>query len=305
MRPVFPLLALALVLSACAAAPRTTPAPALGLTWTALDALRRPGVEAWAGRSDAFPLRAWAVRLDGVPLRVLVAADTSDGREGPSDFAERTGACVVLNGGYFSMTTGAPVGLAMTDGEVVSPAVVAVERGGVRYPVVRGAVGVGPEGVDVAWAGGGGTRCERAPDNRPGRPGAAAPCAPWDVTDAIGAGPLLLRDGAPTRSADAEAFFGTSIPRRHPRSAVGVEPGGAVWLVVVDGRQDASRGVTLGELAELMAGLGARDALNLDGGGSSALVVQTAGGPARLNLPTGYDVEREVATALGAFCDSP
>ena len=305
--PVFRSLGLlcCLLLAACAAPSRvsTPPGPALGLAWAPVDSLRQPGVEVWAGRSDAFPLRTWAVRLDEVPLRVLIAADTTDGRDGPTAFAERTGACVVLNGGYFSMTTGAFVGLAAAGGEVLSPATSEVERDGIQYPVTRGALGIGPRGVELEWAGAPMTRCEAPPDNRPGRPASAAPCSPWSVTDALSAGPMLLRDGAPTQSADAEAFFGTSIPQRHPRSAIGVEADGAVWLVVVDGRQPDSRGVTLPELADLMAALGARDALNLDGGGSSAMIVRQGDAWVRLNRPTGYDVEREVATALGAFCD--
>ena len=288
------------------------PGAALGLAWTAVDSLQRPGLEVWAGRSDAFPLRAWAVRLDapgegGPALRVLAAADPSDGREAPTEFADRTGACVVLNGGYFH-ADGAPAGLAAVDGRVMEPATDAVTRGDVRYPVARGALGITERGVELAWAGAPeagspASRCEASPGNRPGRPAPEAACPAWDARDALGAGPMLLKNGVPTRSADAEGFFGTSIPRRHPRSAIGVEADGAVWLVVVDGRQPLSRGVRLGELAELMAALGARDALNLDGGGSSALVVASPTGPVRLNLPTGYDVQREVGTALGAFCE--
>ena len=293
-----------LALTACSGSSRVSaPAPALGLAWAPVDSLRQPGVEVWAGRSDAAPLRTWAVRLEAVPLRVLLAADTSDLREAPSAFAERTGACVVLNGGYFSMTTGVPVGLAMVDGDVVSPADAEIVRDDVPYPVARGAVGIGPRGVEIGWAGAPTSRCEAPPDNRPGRPAAEATCSEWPVSDALSAGPMLLRDGRPTRSADAEVFFGTSIPQRHPRSAIGVDADGAVWLVVVDGRQPDSRGVDLGELADILAALGARDAVNLDGGGSSALVVRAGENWVRLNRPTGGDVEREVSTALGAFCE--
>jgi exopolysaccharide biosynthesis protein len=48
-----------------------------------------------------------------------------------------------------------------------------------------------------------------------------------------------------------------------------------------------------------MRDAGAVDALNLDGGGSSTMVVQGV----RLNRPTGYDVEREVMSALATFCE--
>ncbi|GAB5533958.1 MAG: hypothetical protein Rubg2KO_02070 [Rubricoccaceae bacterium] len=57
------------------------------------------------------------------------------------------------------------------------------------------------------------------------------------------------------------------------------------------------------ELASLRTGLGAHDALNLDDGSSSAIVVRRGDAWVQPNRPTGDDVEREVATALGAFCD--
>ena len=62
---------------------------------------------------------------------------------------------------------------------------------------------------------------------------------------------------------------------RAPRTALGIASDGAVLLVVVDGRADLSHsiGLTLAELARLMANLGCRDALNLDGGGSSVMFV--------------------------------
>ena len=61
---------------------------------------------------------------------------------------------------------------------------------------------------------------------------------------------------------------------RHPRTAIGVcEDGETLFIAVIDGRQeDWSVGVTLPELADLLIERGAWDALNLDGGGSSALI---------------------------------
>ena len=56
----------------------------------------------------------------------------------------------------------------------------------------------------------------------------------------------------------------------HPRTAVGIDRDtNSVLLLVIDGRQSFSRGYTMVELANLMLELGAEDALNLDGGGSS------------------------------------
>ena len=96
---------------------------------------------------------------------------------------------------------------------------------------------------------------------------------------------------------------------RHPRTAVGVSrDGGTLLLVAVDGRQEHSRGVSLAELGELMKGFGAHDALNLDGGGSTALVAKdhATGVFAVANRPSDLAlefpelrVERPVVDVLG------
>ncbi len=65
-----------------------------------------------------------------------------------------------------------------------------------------------------------------------------------------------------------------------------------------------TRGVTLAELGDLLKGFGAHDALNLDGGGSTALVIEGPdGSPELLNRPCGLPVgvERRVANHLGVF----
>lgn len=98
--------------------------------------------------------------------------------------------------------------------------------------------------------------------------------------DLLQAGPLLVRDGRTVvgDAPDAEGFsagqaqFDSDITDgRYPRAALGI--GAAVVLAVVcDGRSDTDSGLALSELADLMVSLGARDAINLDGGGSTSLV---------------------------------
>ena len=91
----------------------------------------------------------------------------------------------------------------------------------------------------------------------------------------------------------------------HPRSAIGYARNGRyLYLVVVDGRQPIySEGMTLAELAEFMQSLGVQYAMNLDGGGSSTLVVEgTDGKPRILNSPIDNYIpgrERPVANHLG------
>ncbi|GAA3772013.1 hypothetical protein GCM10022225_69200 [Plantactinospora mayteni] len=85
---------------------------------------------------------------------------------------------------------------------------------------------------------------------------------------AIGGNLVLVKDGAAT----------TVSHPRNPRTAVGFSADGlTMWMVVVDGRSSASVGMTYVELANYMKSLGADDAINLDGGGSSTLVARMPG----------------------------
>jgi hypothetical protein len=134
---------------------------------------------------------------------------------------------------------------------------------------------------------------------------ARLPAAPRG--DLLQAGPLLVRGGRPTvrDGEDPEGFsagraqFDSDITDgRHPRAALGLARG-RLLAVVCEGRAPDEAGLTLGELASLMVALGARRAINLDGGGSAALVV---GGELR-NTPreaAGDEIPggRAIATAL-------
>ncbi|HEY5142739.1 MAG TPA: phosphodiester glycosidase family protein [Solirubrobacteraceae bacterium] len=122
--------------------------------------------------------------------------------------------------------------------------------------------------------------------------------------DLLQAGPLLVRDGevvggdAEGFSAGASQFDSDITVGRHPRAALGCD-GERVIALACDGRADDEAGLTIGELAEAMRDLGAREALNLDGGGSASLV---CGGTLR-NVPReshGLPVPggRAIATAL-------
>jgi hypothetical protein len=112
--------------------------------------------------------------------------------------------------------------------------------------------------------------------------------------------PLLLKDHAiPARVVEHTNEFYT---RRHPRTAVGIRDNGDWILVVVDGRQEHSEGLTLFELASLMAEYGCKHALNLGGGGDSTMVINGA----VVNKPSGrrYTLvkkERPISDAILVF----
>ena len=119
----------------------------------------------------------------------------------------------------------------------------------------------------------------------------------------VGGGPRLLSNGRVAVRARAEgfappqapAFFGTFVAGRQPRTLAGIRPDGTLLLVTVDGRRPGwSAGMTLPEAARLMRSLGARDALNLDGGGSTTMVVRGE----VVNRPSDRTGARRVSDAL-------
>jgi Tol biopolymer transport system component/exopolysaccharide biosynthesis protein len=91
----------------------------------------------------------------------------------------------------------------------------------------------------------------------------------WNgVADSVGGTPLLVEDSQVVAEECSEALC-----RRNPRTVVGVNAKGQILLAVLEGRTEDSHGATLLEMAQIMRGLKATHALNLDGGGSSTMVV--------------------------------
>jgi hypothetical protein len=98
----------------------------------------------------------------------------------------------------------------------------------------------------------------------------------WKMETAIGGGPMLVQEGRKFITNDEEKMFtGKAIDDLHPRTAMGYTEDGRLVILVVQGRfPGEAEGASLNDLAEILVGLGAWEALNLDGGGSSCLLVQ-------------------------------
>ena len=98
----------------------------------------------------------------------------------------------------------------------------------------------------------------------------------WDSLDYIvGGTPLLLHHSAKILDFESEQTLATFLTNRHARTAVGILPNGN-WVFVVVDKSGYFDGMTMYELADLMAGLGCVHAINLDGGGSSTMVYEGA-----------------------------
>jgi Phosphodiester glycosidase len=110
------------------------------------------------------------------------------------------------------------------------------------------------------------------------------------ILDSVGGFPLLMRDGSVVAKKCAAAICG-----RHPRTGIGSTADGRLLLVTVDGRRRRhSVGMTLIEFAREFERLGASWALNLDGGGSSTMVIRGK----VINRPSDKGGERFVSSAI-------
>ena len=264
------------------------------------------GIKIMKGRNDELPINAWAAIIDprdpDVDLNVIVSEDI-DRRETLTQFSQNKEARVVVNGGYFLIdkTPTEHVGLLYVNNRTVAPATRSVLRNNKRYFTARGALGfLDDGGIDIAWVTSRNDSLFNFSEpvkNQPEEPVDSfdfSKAETWEVDDAIHAGPVLMHDGKIRVTSNEEVFFGSTIPDIHPRTAAGYRNSGELVLLVVDGRQVDSRGVFLKELAILIRDLGCVEAINLDGGGSSAMVVDGK----LLNRPAGTTSQREVMSAI-------
>ena len=261
----------------------------------------------YKGSNTKIPIKAWAVLIPygkQNDIKILVS-DDEDGLDTPEEFAIKSNAIVVINGGYFTRSTNSVhhVGLLKTNNQLIEPASGTVLRENIRYNITRGAIGIYDNGkIDIGWAS---TKNDSIfqwvlpVDNRPGKPGILNynNAKFWNVAYAMHAGPVLISDSELYVTSEEEVFFNTPVDGVQPRSAIGYNNNGDVIMMVIDGRQVDSRGVYLKELALLMSQFKCIEALNLDGGGSSALYIDGS----LINRPIGLNTQRKVMSSIAVI----
>ncbi|MFM9080071.1 MAG: phosphodiester glycosidase family protein, partial [Opitutaceae bacterium] len=250
---------------------------------------------------------AWDTRSPSVAFKPVLGA----GPRTPTQFAAADPALVfaAVNAGYFGGNQS--FSLVQRDGAVLSPNIKAVSRplqgASVSYYPTRAALGLSAAGNLAAdWiyhVGAGNAQIHAYPAPSPNRAGdapqpvptAAFPAggAPWVMQHALGGSPMLVRDGV-VRITDGEELIDVNNTSRRPRTAMGFTSSGVLLTVVVEGDNPGGpAGMTLAEIAALMRALGCVSAINLDGGGSTAMTV--GGSP---TVRPGDGAERPVMSAL-------
>lgn len=219
--------------------------------------------------SPAWQIHVLEIDLDqpGVRLR---STTTTERRRTPQSFAQLVGAQLAVNADFFSFTDYSTSGLAAGNGTAWS--------------------GTADTNASSSFAFGT-NRWELA-----AKSSVVAFDSSW-MQGVVSGKPDLLRSGAVTTA----QHTGSLCTARHPRTALGLsQDGKKLYLVVVDGRTTLSVGMTCGELATLIKGLGAFHAANLDGGGSSSMYIA---GQGTVNRPSD-GTPRVVANHLAVFAPS-
>lgn len=262
------------------------------------------GVQLFQG--TATRLNAWYLDVDlnnpDLALRPYLSTLPA-GKEGVPAFCQRIGAFAAINGGYFDTNGNTSYSTVVYPGEVLAQNIGALSRSGKSYPVTRSLFSVSQEReMSVDWIYHFGSRvidifAFNAPS--PNVEGTPAPIPQksdatqmTDLLVGIGGGPTLVKDGQIQITYDAEVFWGSGIgyATLNPRTVVGYTATNHAILLVVDGRQSASEGMGLPQLAQLMQSLGCVAAMNLDGGGSTQMAVEGT----LINRPEGGSYTRAV-----------
>lgn len=193
-------------------------------------------------------------------------AGIANGLEITSEFVKDENAIGGINGSFFDITNGGSTTFLRIDNKVVNTTT--MNKGKERSDRTNGAITIkrvnGRENIDILAAGLADSTWE----------------ASINAADVMVCGPLLLIDDAYV-SLLKNAFN----DNRHPRSAVALD-GDKLILITVDGRSNQSYGMSLPELAFFLKQIGAEKALNLDGGGSTTLVLNTSKKSGVLNYPS-------------------
>ena len=253
---------------------------------------------------------AFIYDLNDTTIEFSTAMNTA--RKTPSDWqlSETGTKFAVMNGGYFDLTNGQSYSYVVNNGTQLSANVKALTRAlnGVNttYYPTRAAFGLTGRLPSVAWIyNTTGTTNYSYPQPSPNALGTQPQALPsasfpangtvWQVNQAIGGSPMLIKGGAITIS-DVEELIDINNTTGRSRTAIGYTANKRVILLAVEkSSARGTDGVSLAQEAQILKDMGCTDAINLDGGGSTCLLVGSSG--QATNFPEG-GVQRAVTSVI-------
>lgn len=274
---------------------------------------------------NGYPFNAWyaIADLSAIECRANLKSASGPARTLEQQYesdASNDKPFVLINGGYFGMANGDAYGSNWVNSSRVTTLYDITGADSQRYSVSRGIIGFNSAGAPFAgWCYAAGIYTYPTPNIVGQAPYSAPGSYSWTKEfnpapkSAISAGPMLLKDGKilPEFTKTDKGYFlnnfeviAGDIFSGHgsdtDRTAIGLTADNKVVLFVCDGRcDDLSQGADLDQLAQILKGLGCVDALNLDGGGSTAMVV--AGKRVNTLREGSSSYNRPVATNFGLY----
>jgi len=203
--------------------------------------------------------------------KVFIAADAKQLKT-TATFAAENDALVAINGGFFDMKNGGSVDFIKVGGTVINETNAPSSRANAVFSIQKNKVQISSANKENT-------------ENSPAH-------------DVMLSGPLLLSEGK--RIPLSSNPFNSN---RHPRTALGITKNNKLILIVVDGRNSLANGMSLDELAKVLHWIGAQEAMNLDGGGSSTLYIKGESANDIVNYPSDnkkfdHEGQRKVANII-------
>lgn len=247
---------------------------------------------------DGSPFIGYYVKARLKDRKLAFTVDTTLGRRlTPAAYFERNNQpLVVVNCTFFNFDKNQNLNLVIRDGNILGYNNHSIPMRGkdtfqYRHPLAS-ALGITKKRkADVAWTLTDSSRSfayasQLAPD-KPIRDSVMRPSftdlqtgyrlhyEKWKMKTAIGGGPVLVQEGRVKITNNEELkFAGKAIGDKHPRTCIGYTTDGYLIIMAIQGRfPGIAEGATLEQGARLLVGLGCVEALNLDGGGSSCLLI--------------------------------
>jgi hypothetical protein len=268
------------------------------LSWKNVDSLfgplpRQMHVYRTGDSLDAHPFAAYYVSALLKDKKILFTTQTGQGKRfTPNEYYQlEQFPLVVVNCSFFSAETGQNLNAVMKDGKMLAYNIASLRGKGddslLWYYPTRSAIGIDRKRrADVAWLfTDSSKRWPYAFEDMPvvAKGSEKAPSIYdlkdiewkwWKMRTVAGGGPCLIHDGNIFITNKEEQMFPFGENDKHPRTAMGYTRDGRLIILAIEGRSAGlAEGATLEQEAKILLGLGCYEALNLDGGGSSCLLV--------------------------------
>ena len=272
------------------------------LKWQNVDSLFQPlppsvHVYFTDDKIDTGAFRAYYLVADLKDKNLNFTTDTTYKRRlTPSQFYQKNNnPLVVVNGTFFSFQTNQNLNVVIKNGKIVSytAPIKGSGKDSLKYNYsYKGAIGISKKRkADVAWIKTDSSKRYAMASQYPltsksnlfaVKTGSVKESgaftnelfSKWKMKTAIGGGPVLLQNGEIKVTNNEERMFaGKGINDKHPRTAMGYTRDNKLIILVIEGRNSNARGASLTQEAQIFKDLDCLEALNLDGGGSSCLLI--------------------------------